>query len=68
MNHPPERPLRTWFYVVLGAVLGVGLAVMLVLAVVQPTVEIWTGLATVAIPLILIGMDGAIRWFRRRRS
>ena len=68
MNRSPQRPLRTWFYVVLGMIFGFILTVMLVLAVVQPTIEIWTGLATVLIPLILIGLDGAIRYFRRRRS
>ena len=67
MNRRPERPLARWFVVTLIVILTVAFVVMVLVAIVAPTQEVLTGLATVVIPAALAGAEAARRYIKRRR-
>jgi len=53
--------------ILLGVMTGVIFIVMVMVAIVDPTQEVLTGLASIVIPAVLLGGSVAVRYLRRRR-
>ena len=56
-----------WFQIAFGVVIAFVYLTIVVVAIVNPTIETLTGLATVTIPVVLLGLDQVVRWIRSRR-
>jgi len=56
-----------WYWIALGLVLGVGLAVVLLVAITESSADAWTEIAVGVAPILVLGVAGAVRLLRSRR-
>jgi uncharacterized membrane protein YozB (DUF420 family) len=62
-----NRPLKPWFLIAIGLVLGAGFLVAVLVAIANPTIETLTGLAAVVIPAAVVGIYAGVSAIRKRR-
>jgi uncharacterized membrane protein YhaH (DUF805 family) len=68
MSNPrAQRPIKAWYWWAIGVVVGIAVVFMVVIAIVEPTQEVLTGLAGLVIPVVLIGIEAVRQRGRPRR-